>query len=118
MDEVTFFNDKGTLVTSTRVEVAGQTFAVRNISSVKLVAGRVHLGHLLGFMIGGACLLAQNWGWAAVVIFATGAWAYGNVRERALVLVTNAGEVKALVRRDPPFMEQVREAVGKAISQR
>jgi hypothetical protein len=119
MDEVKFLDEPGVLVTSTRVDIGGQTFATRNIGSVRMSAAGSHpiVGAVL--LAGGvvALVVGAN-AFFGVGIAGLGAWLlWEAAQKRSLVLVTGGGEVSALKGRKA-HIERVRAAVANAIAAR
>jgi len=119
MEEQEFLRNGTTLVTSTRIEIDGQTFAVRNVGSVKVTTpGRPWFAAILGIL--GVSLAAQEQSrWVGVLFLgAAGAWIWQKVRQKSLVLVSGGGEVVALTSTDGAAVESLRSAISKAISGR
>lgn len=119
MEEQEYLRTGTTLVTSSRIEIGGQTFAVRNVGSVKVTTpGRPWLAALV-CAAGLAMLPDANARVAGVIIAgAAGAWIWQKLRQRSLVLVSGGGEIVALKSTDGPGVEALREAISKAISAR
>lgn len=118
MEEVTYLQAAGTLVTSSRIEIDGQTFAVRNVGSVKVQhKPRKWIGGAFVVLLGiGTLMSAVPVGLA---FLALGAWLLYNGAPRAeLVLVAGGGEVTAVSSRDAARVEALRAAVAQAISAR
>lgn len=118
MEEQEYLRTDGVLVTSTRIEINGQTFAVRNVGSVKTIgAGNAYLAVLvlIGCML--AALAGQGWGYWLGVVLAAG-WIWETKRTRRLVLVTTGGEVMALQSRKRGQVEAVSKAIVQAIATR
>lgn len=124
MEEITYLNEPGVLVTSTRVELAGQTFAVRNIGSVRITRKGVSVLSILTILVGLTMLPVGQHSGAGVVIFGLvlvgggSAWLWQRMTERTLVLVTGGGEVAAYKSRDGRAIEAIRAAIANAISTR
>lgn len=118
MEEVTYLQAPGTLVTSSRIEIQGQTFAVRNVGSVKVVPKpRKWIGGAFVLLVG-VSALAGNAGVGAALI-AVGAWLlYAGAPRYSLVLVAGGGETTAVSSRDAGQVEAMRAAVAQAISAR
>lgn len=119
MDEQTFMQDGTVTVTSARIEINGQTFATRNVGSVKVVAPGV--GRLtVAVMIIGIALMANaaTRGFGALVLLAAIAWAVQGSRRRDLVLYAGGGEVLALKTHNPQLAERIRAAIAQAIATR
>lgn len=121
MEETTYLRDKTVLVTSTRIEIDGQTFAVRNVGSVKVTQpGRPWLAVLVAF-VGIAMAIGGTEGGRVggiLVLGAAGFWIVQQVRTRRLVLVSGGGEQVALKSTNGARIEQIRAAVAQAISAR
>lgn len=127
MEETTFLSKPGLFVSSARIDINGQTFAVRNVGSVRvdqlgfpLVRGL--LGLLFAFSgLLGACTPSEGRG-IALVLLAVGAamlWsAWQRMQRRKLILVTGGGEVSAYESTDGSVVEELRSAVAQAISVR
>ncbi len=122
MEETEFLRDGTTVVTSTQVVIDGQTFAVRNIGSVKVTKpGTPWIAiTLLVLMVPGLLVGAGGKGLETglIVAVALGAWIYHKVRTRRLVLVSGGGEVVALTSKDAAAVERLRAAIAKAIAVR
>lgn len=119
MDEVMFLQEGSTLVSSTRLELQGQTFAVRNIGSVKMTQTprKWLLGAFLA-VIGLMTLAAAQWAPAAGFLAVAGFLLWRGSPKFNLVLVTGGGEVTGLTSTDASAVEKIRDAVAKAISAR
>lgn len=120
MEEVIYFQQGQTMVTSTRVELNKQTFAVRNIGSVKVTqsARKWRLGAFL-VLIGAVSWPASPDHAFAVVVLAIAAfvlWRGSPVFN--LVLVTGGGEVSAITSNKLEDISPIRDAVAQAISAR
>lgn len=117
MDETKFLDQPKVLITNTRIEINGQTFATRNIGSVKTISPKGKLPGALLLLVGLGALPSQLW-WLVLGALALGAYLlYLAQTTRALVLVTGGGEVTALTGR-AAAIEVVRAAVAQAISSR
>jgi len=118
MEEIEYLRQGKILVTSTRIEIDGQTFAVRNVGSVKVTKpGLPWIAALvvIGCGISGS---AGAPGGVWVVAAAAAAWAYLQLRLRRLVLITGGGEVLALKSTNAAQVEALRSAVAQAIAVR
>jgi hypothetical protein len=119
MEETEYLRSGATLVTSTRIEIGGQTFAVRNVGSVKVTTpGRPWIAFLLGLL--GVSFAAQEpIRWAGLLMIgAAGVWIWQQMRMKRLVLVSGGGEVVALKSTDGKAVEALRAAISQAISAR
>lgn len=118
MEEVEYLRQGALLVTSTRIEIAGQTFAVRNVGSVKVdKPGVPWFAALVALVAVVASIGGAGWiGW--LVAAACAAWMYQQMRSRSLVLITGGGEVMALKSTNGAQVEALRSAVAQAIAVR
>lgn len=117
MQEQVFLKEAGWLVTSARIEIDGQTFAVRNVGSVKVdTAGRPWAAFVLGVL--GAAAMTANPFFGVPMLLLAGYLFWQNVSERSLVLVTGGGEQVALKSRNGAVVERLRAAVADAIAAR
>src|SRR5574340_1851033 len=96
MDEKTYLQTENVCVTSSRVEISGQTFAVRNITSVKVTdgGGRPWLGALLAIVGVGAINTHPVFGVTVLVMAAIAAWR--KMMTRKLILSSASGEAVAM----------------------
>lgn len=118
MEETEYLRQAGVLVTSTRIEIAGQTFAVRNVGSVKVTKPGVPWIAALVLI---AAILAAigNAGFGAWLVgLAAAGWIFQQTRLRRLVLITGGGEVLALKSTNGSQVEALRSAVAQAIAVR
>ncbi len=124
MEETTFLNEAGVLVTSTRIEVGGQTFATRNVGSVKVEKrGRPVLAGVVAFVGLSVSIPAKFspaepmglFGWGLMLLAAYMLWE--RFSKASLVLVSGGGETTAL-RASNATIERVRVAVANAIAAR
>lgn len=119
MEETEYLRQGTTLVTSSRIEVGGQTFAVRNVGSVKVTRPGRPWGALLVAVVAIGPLVAESTRAAGFILLAAaGAWAWQKMRQRSLVLVSGGGEVVALQSTDAAAVESLRTAIAQAISAR
>lgn len=118
MEEQVFLQEPGVLVTSTRIDIHGQTFAVRNVGSVKVQdEGRPWLAFLF-LLIGIGAMSGQSYIFGACCLVIGGAWLWKSLRTRKLVFIAGGGETVALKSTDPAQVERLRAAVAQAISVR
>lgn len=119
MDEIEYLRSGNMLVTSTRVEIEGQTFAVRNIGSVKVQrAGTPWIAVILALLCAPMLFVPDAWIFGAAVIAGPIAWIVQQVRVRKLVLVSGGGETVALSSKNAAAVETLRNAIAQAISAR
>lgn len=117
MEEQQFLKAGTCLVTSSRIEIDGQTFAVRNIGSVKVTSkNRPWAAILLGLFGIGAFKTNEIFGSCLLVLAAYVGWK--TLAERKLILVSGGGEVVALTSTKGAQVEALRAAIAQAISAR
>lgn len=121
-DEKIFFKNGDITVTNSRFVAGAQTFAIRNITSVKAekvevnnsTAGILILVGIIIFVIG-----LVNTNWAALiglVIAAAGIyWIWNQESPYAVVLTTSSGEVKAYQSNDREFISGIVSGLNDAI---
>lgn len=118
MEEQIYLQEGGVLVTSSRLVLDGQTFALRNVGSVKVEGGgRPWLGMLLGLFAVSAGS-AGNAPLALLLAGAAGYMGWRKVQARHLVILAGGGETVGLRSTDGKRVERIRAAVEAAISQR
>jgi hypothetical protein len=119
MEEIEYLRSGTMLVTSTRVEIEGQTFAVRNIGSVKVErAGTPWIAAILALLCAPLLFVPDARIFGAAVIAGAIAWIVQQLRVRKLVLVSGGGETVALSSKDAAAVEALRNAIAQAISAR
>lgn len=119
MEEAQFINEGEAVVTSTRVVLAGKTFATRNIGSVsqhKAVPSKFWPGVLIA--VGLLCILGGGVpvGIVLIVVGAGLIWLRRPTYE--LRLIAGGGEVLALSSSDGAFVQRVHDAIVSAIAVR
>lgn len=120
MEEIEYLRDGNTLVTSTRIEINGQTYAVRNVGSVKVdKAGTPWFAALLA-LVGASMIVSggQSLAPGLALLGGAGAWIWQKVRMRTLIIVSGGGETTALKSTKGAHVEAVRSAIAKAIAAR
>lgn len=118
MEEVEFLRDGTFLVTSTRIEVDGQTFAVRNVGSVKVSEPNTPYVAMLVLIACGIAGTSRGGVGYWAVFAGAAAWIWQAMTTQSLVLVTNGGEVVALKSRNRASVMVLRDAIAKAIASR
>lgn len=118
-EEQEFLRTQAWLVTRSRIEIDGQTFATRNVSSVRVEdEGRPWLGVFLG-LIGASLAASQHSRWFGIGLLALAAYlVVQKIRTRKLILVTGGGEQVALKATDGQAIERLRNAIASAIAVR
>ena len=117
MEETTYLSAGKTLVTTSRIEIDGQTFAVRNVGSVKVIGGgRPWMGAIVAII--GAASMTTNafFGGAMLLLGAYLMWQ--KIAQRELVLITGGGETTAMKSTNGAAVEALRSAIAQAISAR
>lgn len=120
MEEIEYLRDGNMLVTSTRIEINGQTYAVRNVGSVKVETnGKPWLAALLALI---GALMAVGGGPSLVpglaLLGGAAVWIWQKIKMRTLIIVSGGGETTALKSTNSGQVEAVRAAIAKAISAR
>ncbi len=116
MQELSYLQEPGFSVTSSRVDIAGQTFATCNIGSVQVVEPR---SSMVGAGVSVVGMLAV-FGGAAVfglcLAIIGGVWALATLNLRKLSLVADSGAELTFVSSDAAMVERVRSAISKAVA--
>lgn len=118
------FQQENVTVTKTRFIVGSQTYAVRNITSVRPIkvpppqAGATVVtlcGPLVGIMI--YISLGLLWGCViGFILFAIGIWMFTKQRPSyGVLLTTSSGELRALVDPRLPFILGIVDGINEAI---
>jgi hypothetical protein len=125
-EEKTYFQNNDVTVTSARFIVSSQTFAMRNITSVKAVEiepDSTQYGWLIIVGIGlvlfgfaGSSIVAGLSGVALVVLGVYQIWQQSSTF--AVVLATSAGEVSAYSSQDGKLIAAIVEALNRSIVER
>ena len=116
MQEMSFLQEPGFTVTSSRVDIAGRTFATRNIGSVNVVAPhRSEVGTLVG-VVGLLALLAGADVLGLWLVIGGGLWAFINLNVRKLRVEADGGAILTLESCDAAMIERVRAAIARAMS--
>jgi hypothetical protein len=118
VDEKVFLQNGGITVTSSRIEINGQTFATRNVGSVKVDEPGMSRLAILFMIIGVSAMAGKAWEVGFFFVAVGGVWAYMTLMRRELKLVAGGGEVLALKTSNKVLAEQVRRAIAEAISVR
>lgn len=119
MEEQTLLEVADRTVTTSRVVVGEQTFAVRNITAVKMTKGRFSLWHVLGIVLGLALTSIESsrpYGLSFALLMGYVGWNKG--RQRTIYLSTSGGEIKAWQSNDAAAAQAFNAAIADAISRR
>jgi hypothetical protein len=119
MEEQSFLQDQGAVITSARIVINGKTFATRNVGSVGMSVAKPSRGLpiVLG-IIGAGALLAQAWVVAAIFIAASAGIWWIQKPTYSLMMMAGGGEVLALQSKNAARVQQVHDAVAQAIAVR
>ena len=118
MDEHVYFREGEIAITSTRVQIEGQTFATRNIGSVRMVGGSLSIGGLFFLAIGAAMMGTESTAAGVIIGAAAAAWLWQRWVRREIYIASNSGEIKALRTNDSKLAQRVHDALQTAISVR
>ncbi len=119
MEEQTLLQAEERLVTTTRIVVSGQTFAVRNITAVKMVSGKFSLWHVLGIAVGIALAsIDASMHYGLPLIFLVAFMGWKSSRVRTIFLSTSGGEVQVWKSSDDKAAHAFSAAIADAIAQR
>lgn len=121
--EQVILSEGNVTVTPTRVIVAGDTYSLANISSVKrgtnTQARDTAIG-LTALLVVGAIVAAANGGWdwfavAGIAAGLSGATAYSIGVDHLLLFATAGTEREALKSKDAAFIGRVADAISRAM---
>ena len=122
MAEKTFLNQNGVSVTNSRIIIGGQTFAMSNITSVRMIEETPsYKGPLILGAIGILPMLSGDGGGIGVgllLIALAAIWAFTKKAKYFVGLMTAAGESKALNSEDQNYIGSIVQAVNDAIIER
>lgn len=118
MEERVFLQAGDMMVSSSRIEVNGQTFATRNVGSVKVHEPGTSKLAILIAIIGAAAMAGGSSVFGLCALAVGGIWAYTTMMRREVRLVAGGGEVLALQTTDKGLAEKLRAAIAEAISVR
>lgn len=118
MDETIFLTNRNVMVSSSRIEINGHTFATRNVGSVKLEGKGVSVVAIVLALFGFLMMFGATPVFGACLLAGGGAWAWQSATRRTLKLMAGGGEVVALQTSDRKWAESVRSAIANAIAAR
>lgn len=117
MEERVFLQAKGVSITSSRIAIQNQTFATRNVGSVRLTETPGARWPLLVMLLGVvAASTPSQRAWGLIVVAVAGYAMWANRGKYKLVLVAGGGEVSAYVSHDKSAVQQMHDAIVAAIS--
>jgi len=116
MQEMSYLQEPGFTITSSRVDIAGQSFATRHIGSVKVVAPRRSQIGMSVALVGLVALFLGAEGLGLCLAIGGGVWALISFNVRKLRLVADGGAMLTLESSDVAMVERVRSAIAKAMA--
>lgn len=123
-EEHIYLETEGCTVTSARIVIDGQTFATRNVGSVRVDNLTIPTWAVLLAAVGAAFMYSglKSGSWAVITVGAVlvtwGAKRINDGRGQRLMMMAGAGEVAALTSRDKAKISQIHTAIAQAISSR
>ncbi len=122
MDETTYLKNDEVTITNSRIIVPNQTYAISGITSVKFAEQKPNRLLPIALMIGGFFLAKSSPNasiWHFLVIESPFViWLLLQKTTYCVKLSSSSGESKALVSRKKDFVQQVIDAINKAIIDR
>jgi hypothetical protein len=125
MDEETIYSDQEISISTSRIVIRGTTYALRNISSVKMTVEPAKTGCAIALIIGGvvwAIGIMGSKGGVAPALFLGGILIVGGVvwltaakAEYYVTIVNNAGEVRAHKSKNKQYIDKIVEAINEAM---
>jgi hypothetical protein len=125
MSEETIYSDNNVSVSTSRIAVGGTTYALRNISSVKMTTTPAKIGCAIALILVGivwALAIIGSKGGALGAIVIGGACVTGGIfwlraarADYHVTITSNAGEVRALTSKDRAYIEKIVGSVNEAI---
>lgn len=119
MEEHIYLQTQGISITSARITIGSQTFATRNVGSVRLEETQGARWPWAVMLLGALMAASPSARFMGVVVLALGAFAaWSNRSKYKLVLIAGGGEVSAYADHNRQAIELIHEAIVKAISVR
>lgn len=118
MEEHTFFDQGDVKVTNSRFISNGQTYAMRNVTSVKPF--KQNPPRVIGVVLAlvGLAVMTQSFLVGLVILAIGGAILFMLKPTYHVLLATSSGETRALHSKDQSFVNQVIQAINDAIVHR
>ncbi|WP_192822789.1 DUF6232 family protein [Rufibacter sp. LB8] len=115
--ETVFFQDANVTVTQSRFISGGQTFAMRNISSVSnFHIKKSRAGAILLLMLGILMLFSEaTRGMGIALALAGGVWLYFTKDSYAVRINSNSAEANGFVAKDRDYIQKILDAVNEAM---
>jgi hypothetical protein len=125
MSEENIYSDNNVSVSTSRIAVGGTTYALRNISSVKMATTPAKTGCAIALIIVGIiwaiAIIGSKGGALGAIILGGGCIAVGVFWLRAaradyhVAITSNAGEVRALTSKDRTYIQKIVDSINEAI---
>lgn len=126
MSEEIIYNDSNVSVSTSRIVISGTTYALRNITSVKMTFAPAKTGCAVALIVLGALILivglAQG-GQTIIGALLGGAivgglgflWFRSSKADYFVTIASSSGEVRALTSKDKSYVEKIVAAINDAI---
>lgn len=119
MEEKIYLQAQGISITSARIAIGSQTFATRNVGSVRLEETRGARWPWVVMLLGALLAASPSARFMGVVVLGLGGLAaWSNRGKYRLVLIAGGGETSAYADHNRQAIELVHDAIVKAISAR
>jgi hypothetical protein len=130
MAEETVFSDNNVNITTTRIIISGTTYALRNITSVKMATTPAKKGCAIVLLIVGILALLGSFGtfssdpgsgfvallFAAAILAGAIFWLRSCKPEYHVAIASSSGEAHALTSKDRSYIEKVVGSINDAIT--
>lgn len=118
MEEKVFLNEPYASVSSSKIVIAGATYATRNVGSVRIE--RVGRPAWPFIVLAAAVfpLASKAYDWALIIALVGGVMAYAKGPKARLHLMAGGGELLAIEDANIPMVQTIHQAVVEAISTR
>ncbi|MFZ1219805.1 MAG: DUF6232 family protein [Chthoniobacterales bacterium] len=125
MNEETIYSDNNVSISTSRITAGGTTYALRNVSSVKMTTTPAKKGCAVALiivgLIWGFAIIGSKGGALGAIVLGGACVAGGILWLRAakddyhVAITSNAGEVKAFTSKDRSYIEKLVAAVNEAM---
>ena len=129
MAEETVFSDNNVNITTARIIISGTTYALRNITSVKMTMTPAKQGCAITLLVVGIVALLGSFGAfssdvgegfvgllvAAGIIAGAGFWLRSCKADYHVAIASASGEAHALTSKDKAYIEKVVSSINDAI---
>ncbi len=117
MEEKVFFEGRGTSVTSSKIVIEGNTYATRNVGSVRTMTVDAPFWPWVVMFIGASVTISSVM-MGLIIMAAAGLAIYANKEQTKLLLMAGGGESVAIQTKDAKFVKELHAAIVEAISAR